>query len=137
MSISITAVRKSQSLQADNQRMDVEINHPKYGWIPYTLDPSDPDMTVNNNDLLTLIGSNFTAYVAPTQAEFDAAAAEEARAQRDMLLATQVDPIVSNFLRWASMTSEKQAEWTQYRLNLLNVPQQADFPQTINWPIKP
>jgi hypothetical protein len=117
--------------------MDVEINHPEYGWIPYTLDVTDTDMTVNNDDLLSLIGSDFVAYTAPTQAELDAQTASEARIMRDHLLQSEVDSIVSNPLRWADLTTEKQNEWAQYRTDLLNVPQQSGFPNTISWPTKP
>jgi len=133
MSIEITEVRSAQSLQSDNLRMDVEINHPTYGWIPYTVDPSDTDMTVDNAAILALVGNNFSAYVAPTQAELDAALATQVRAQRDNLL-VGVDVIVSNPLRWAALSSDKQNEWTVYRQALLDVPQQSGFPSTVVWP---
>ena len=61
----------------------------------------------------------------------------EVRGLRDFKLRDEVDPIVTNPLRWADLTTEKQNEWTQYRTDLLNVPQQAGFPNTINWPTKP
>ena len=103
MSITITEIRNATSLQADNLSMDVEINHPEHGWIPYTLDPADTDNTINNDDVMALIGSNFTAYVAPTQAELDSETAANVRAERDNILATVVDPMVSNPLRWADL----------------------------------
>ena len=135
--ITITQVRNAVSLQADNLRMDVEINHPDFGWIEYTLDPDDADATIDNAALLTLIGSNFTAYVAPTQAELDAEAATIVRSEREFLLDTQVDPVVSNPLRWADMTAAKQAEWTAYRTALLSITDQAGFPHSVTWPTKP
>jgi hypothetical protein len=137
MAITITQVRNAVSLQSDNLRMDVEINHPDYGWIPYTVDPSDTDTTISNDEVMALIGSNFTAYVAPTQAELDATTAAQVRSERDNILTTVVDPLVSNSLRWADLTSDKQAEWTTYRTDLLGVPQQAGFPNTITWPTEP
>ena len=137
MSITITEARNAASLQDDNLRMDVEINHPDYGWIPYTLDPTDTDTTIDNDAVMALIGNDFTAYVPPTQAELDAAAAAQVRAERDNRLVTEVDPIVTNPLRWADLTAAKQAEWTQYRADLLNVPDQAGFPNSITWPTKP
>jgi len=137
MSITITQIRNAASLQADNARMDVEINHPEYGWIPYTLDPADTDNTINNDDVMALIGSNFAAYVAPTQAELDAETAANVRTERDNILATVVDPMVSNPLRWADLSSDKQTEWSQYRTDLLNIPQQAGFPNSITWPDEP
>ena len=60
-----------------------------------------------------------------------------ARLERNEKLISEVDPIVSNNLRWAELTSEKQAEWSQYRTDLLNVPQQSGFPLSISWPSKP
>ena len=133
MSIEITEVRSAQSLQSDNLRMDVEINHPTYGWIPYTVDPSDTDTTVDNAAILALVGNNFSAYVAPTQAELDAALAAQVRAQRDNLL-VGVDVIVSNPMRWADLSADKQNEWSTYRLALLDVPEQPGFPSTVVWP---
>ena len=87
--------------------------------------------------MLELIGSDYKAYVAPTQAELDAELAASLRAQRDEKLVTEVDPIVSNPLRWNELTEAKQTEWTQYRTNLLNLPQQSGFPNTVTWPTKP
>tara|TARA_B110000211_G_scaffold227482_1_gene282402 strand:+ start:1367 stop:1783 length:417 start_codon:yes stop_codon:yes gene_type:complete len=137
MNITITQIRNAASVQADNARMNVEINHPQHGWIPYTLDPADTDTTIDNDEVMALIGSNFTAYVAPTQAELDSETAANVRAERDDILATVVDPIVSNPLRWSDLLSDKQTEWSQYRTNLLNVPQQAGFPNSITWPVEP
>ena len=136
MSITITEVRNAVSLQSDNLRMDVEIDHPEFGWTPYTLDPADTDTTIDNTAVMALIGTDFAVYVAPTQAELDAALASEVRADRDGRLA-EVDAIAGNALRWADLTSAEQAEWSTYRQTLLDVPQQAGFPTNITWPTKP
>lgn len=135
--VTITEVRNAVSLQEDNLRMEVEINHPDHGWIPYSLDPDDTDNHINNDEVRALIGDNFTAYVAPTQAELDAEAADEVRGIRDMLLAQDVDPVVSNPLRWADLTEAKQAEWAVYRTTLLDITDQAGFPHNVTWPTKP
>ena len=135
--ITITEVRNAQSLNAENTWFDVEINHPEFGWIPYGLNPDDTDMTVDNSVLLGLIGSDYAAYVAPTQAELDAELAANLRGQRDDKLVEEVDPLVTNPLRWAELTDAKQAEWTQYRTDLLNLSAQAGFPNTVTWPTKP
>ena len=70
-------------------------------------------------------------YTSPPPSE------EEMRDIRDRLLAQDVDPLVTNSLRWGELTDSKQAEWTQYRTDLLNVPQQEGFPTNITWPTKP
>tara|TARA_S200002703_G_scaffold154849_1_gene158274 strand:- start:348 stop:755 length:408 start_codon:yes stop_codon:yes gene_type:complete len=134
MSITITEIRNAVSRNDDDTEFDLEINHPEYGWIPYSLTLHDTDNTINNDDLLTLIGTNFTRM---TQAEKDAELSAFKRGDRDILLESEVDPVVTNPLRWAELTTEQQNAWTQYRTDLLNVPQQAGFPNTITWPTKP
>jgi len=136
MSTAITEVRNAASKNAENTIIDVEINHPQYGWIPYLLTDYDTDTTIDNDAVMALIGTNFAAYVPPTQAELDAAAAAQVRAERDNRL-TEVDAIAGNALRWSDLTSAKQAEWSTYRQALLDVPQQAGFPYDITWPTKP
>ena len=137
MTIAITDVRNAASLQSDNLRMDVEINHPVHGWITYTVDPEDTDTTIDNDAVMSLVGTTFTAYVPPTQEELDAQAAAQVRGERDQRLISEVDPIVTNPLRWADLTAAEQAEWTQYRTDLLNITDQAGFPKTHTWPTKP
>lgn len=132
--VAITEIRNARSMNAENTHFDVEINHPDYGWIPYALTPWDTDNTINNTELLALIGSD---YVAFSQSDEDARQADFSRYQRNQRLENEVDPIVANPLRWADLTTKKQNEWTQYRTDLLNVPQQAGFPNTINWPTQP
>tara|TARA_R110000868_G_scaffold52873_1_gene166482 strand:- start:715 stop:1113 length:399 start_codon:yes stop_codon:yes gene_type:complete len=122
----------------DNGWIDCEINHSVHGWIPYTLNPLDTDTTVNNDDLLAAMSANkdVAAYVAPTQDELDATSAIEVRAKRNYLLSSSVDPIVSNPLRWDDMSADKQAQWKLYRRALLDITEQADFPNVI-WPQEP
>jgi hypothetical protein len=134
MNITITQVRNAASLQSDNARMDVEINHPQHGWIPYTLDPADTDTTIDNDEVMALIGTDFAAYVAPTAEELATAAAAQVRSTRDRKLQSEVDPVAGNALRWAALTSEQQTAWATYRTALLNVPAQAGFPDNVTWP---
>ena len=137
MSLLITEYRNAVSLNEANNYLDVEINHPEAGWIPYTLSPEDLDMTVNNNDLLDLIGDDFTPFVPPTQEEIDAEKAKNVRGERDFLLSENVDPIVSNSLRWADMSVTAQNAWVQYRQDLLNISEQSGFPHNVVWPTNP
>ena len=136
MHITITQVRNAQSLNSDNTRFDVEINHPDYGWIPYTLDPTDTDMTIDNNHIMSLIDDNFLPYVSPTQEQLDLESAKIIRMQRDFILVSEVDPIITNILRWEDMDTQKQNEWQQYRQELLDVPAQEGFPDNVVWPVK-
>ena len=139
MSITLTVndIRNAASHNAENTYFYVEIDHPEHGWIPYTLDPTDTDMTIDNSALRDLIGDNFSPYVAPTQEELDAAQAVIVREERDRRLSSEVDPVVSNPLRWADLSSEEQTEVAAYRTALLDVPQQPGFPHNVTWPTPP
>jgi hypothetical protein len=63
------------------------------------------------------------------------------RMERDRLLKQEVDPIVSNNLRWNDMTTEKQTEWANYRTALLDLPSNQtpvdDDLSNITFPTKP
>ena len=134
MSITITNIKNVVSQNDDDTEFDLEIEHPVYGWIPYSLRSNDADTTKNNDELLALALLQFTRI---TQEEKDARQSALVRGQRDILLETQVDPIVTNPLRWAELTTEQQNAWTQYRTNLLNIPEQEGFPNTVTFPTKP
>ena len=133
----MTNYRNAQYIN-DNGWIDCEIEHPEFGWIPYTLDPADTDMTVNNDDLLAAmaLAGDVAAYVPPTQAELDAAKAAQVRAEREQRLHT-VDAIAGNALRWAALDADTQAAWATYRQALLDLPQQAGFPNGVTWPASP
>lgn len=62
---------------------------------------------------------------------------EQVRKTRDMKLATEVDPIAGNALRWAALDADTQAAWAAYRQALLDVPAQAGFPHNVTWPEVP
>ena len=134
MSITITEVRNAVSINDDDTEFELEINHPEHGWIPYLLNSIDTDTTISNSALITLIGSNFTKI---TQSEKDTRESLWQRTIRNQRLIEEVDPIVTNPLRWAELTSDQQTAWTTYRTDLLNVPQQSGFPWTHTFPTKP
>ena len=122
----------------NNGWIDCEIQHPDFGWIPYTLNPADTDMTVNNDDMLAAMAKagDVAAYVPPTQAELDEALSAQLRMHRDALL-SEVDAIAGNALRWSALDDKVQAAWAAYRQALLDIPQQSGFPINVNWPVKP
>jgi len=122
----------------DSGWIDCEIEHETFGWIPYTLDPADTDMTINNDDLLASMSAagDVEVYVPPTQVELDATLSKKLRMERDGMLA-EVDAIAGNALRWATLSAEQQEAWAIYRQALLDVPQQSGFPNDVVWPVKP
>jgi hypothetical protein len=62
--------------------------------------------------------------------------AEFSRRVRDVLL-SEIDQIATNPMRWSELSPSDQNAVSQYRNDLRNVPQQATFPRSINWPQVP
>ena len=137
MIFEVTEVRNAQSTNSENTSMDVEINHPQLGWIPYTINDFDPDNTISNEQLLSLIGSNYAAYVPPTSEEIIAEQAAMARGTRQEILQSFVDPYVTNNLRWQSMTDAQRQTISDYRQQLLDITEQTGWPQNVEWPTPP
>lgn len=122
-----------------NGWIDCEIEHETHGWIPFTCNPEDTGALFDTALLHAQMDADpeTEAYVPPTQEELDATAATAVRQQRDTLLATQVDPIVSNPLRWGDLNEEQQQAWATYRRALLDITTQAGFPHEVTWPVAP
>jgi len=59
MAIAISECRNAKYVRSDNSLIDVEINHPEFGWIPYTINDDDTDTTINNASLKTLIENQY------------------------------------------------------------------------------
>jgi len=117
--------------------IDCEINHPDLGWVPFSCNPNDSGSTVDVEKLYKeLKASNPTPYSAPTEEEINEKKAIVIRMQRDNLLRRDVDPIVTNPLRWDSLSTETQNKVKTYRNALLDVPQQVGFPNSATFPKK-
>ena len=120
----------------ENNSIDCEINHPKLGWIPFTVDKSDTGSDIDVVNLYNEIISsgNVAPYVPPTAEELLEEATVEANMQRKYLLETIVDPLVMNPLRWGDLTAQEQERVKKYRRALLDITDQDGFPHNIEWP---
>jgi hypothetical protein len=84
--------------------VDCEINHPTFGWIPYTLDPSDTDPAIDNVALITAMQANndVAEYVAPAPVPY--APSDLSPRRFEYLLAlTGLDDV------WAALEAELKA----------------------------
>lgn len=127
---------RSPKFCRDNIRIDCEIEHPIYGWIPFTCDPRDTGAEFDVKELhRRMVRSNKVIHM--TQAEIDAEIAAEVRMERDGRLAAEVDPLVTNPLRWGDLAAEQQEAWADYRRALLDLSTQPGFPHDITWPTQP
>ena len=103
------------------------------------LDHADQYVAATGQELATdhagNIGDTWTGSAwtpAATDAEILAALV---RKDRNNLLKSFVDSM--NPVRWETLSDEEKQSVRTYRTALLNVPQQAGFPENIVWPTKP
>lgn len=116
-------------------QITLDWNHPDFGWIPFTADANDVEAHGREIYAAALAGEYGEVRQLSSE-EIETEQAERARAERDRLL-TALDVVISNPLRWASLSAEQQAEAATYRQALLDVPQQPGFPLDIVWPTVP
>lgn len=96
--------------------------------IPFTADINDVE--AHGRDIFARAQSGEFGEVAPflptapTLEEVSAAIRE----LRNYKLQTEVDPVVSNPLRWADLSPEQQQAYANYRQALLNMPEDPQFP---------
>ena len=121
----------------------VDNNGQILGWYESEIHDTipEPNVQVSEETWQNAIDSSHNTIIdgITSQVDYrtDEKKANDNRMFRNELLVNNVDPIVTNPLRWADLSAEKQQEWADYRTALLNVPQQAGFPNTITWPTKP
>ena len=106
----------------------VELNSAEE-FIPYN---SNTELATDQTGEIGWIWDN-TKWVNPNKpVATDEVISQRIRNKRDVLLKKHVDRI--NAVRWNSFTEEQKKEWEAYRLNLLDIPEQAGFPHNVIWP---
>jgi hypothetical protein len=121
----------------------VDNNGQILGWYDQEIhtDIPEPNVEVSEEVWQNAIDSSHNTIINGVTSQVDYRSAEQkasdTRFYRNELLVREVDPVVTNPLRWAELSSTEQQAWADYRTALLNVPQQASFPEDIVWPTKP
>jgi hypothetical protein len=111
--------------------IDCEIEHPEFGWVPFTADPSDVEPI--GSEVFNAAKGSAAPYVAPpepTPAAIEALLAADARAIRNQLLTA------SDWTQVADAPVDRAA-WATYRQALRDITNQTGFPETIDWPVAP
>lgn len=113
-----------------NSQINCEINHPEFGWIPFTCDPNDTGALIDVKSLFAqMIAAGVKPYVAyqPTQQEKEVAI----RAERNSYLQQ------SDWTQLPDVPQAVKAKWAVYRQALRDVTSQPTFPDSVVWPVKP
>lgn len=120
-----------------NGWIDCEIEHPDFGWIPFTCDPNDRGSLFDTKKLFdNMVASNtVSAYIPPTQEELNEQEMENVRSKRNSLLSSSDILVLPD--RWMSYTPEKQKAISDYRQALRDLPNNITDPFNVVWPVKP
>ena len=108
--------------------VDMEINHERYGWIPYTAQPNDIEASCTEFYNKAMAGEfgEIAPYESPPLAEIEF----NMRVIRNSLLVT------SDWTQLPDVPQKIKDSWAVYRQALRDVPQQTGFPKNITWPIE-
>lgn len=169
MSAIITSVSNPVWANEEHTLIDCVITLDIFGNEPISFTASPDDIEEHGRNLFKKLSSgiygNISEYVAPVvSAENSQPVADyvppadvtgeealtQVRTERDRKLSTEVDPIVSNPLRWADLTAAQQQAWSDYRRALLDITTTYPTPSFvwnenkqgydevgIVWPVKP
>lgn len=111
--------------------IDCEVNHPKFGWVPFTASPNDCEE--HGRLIFQNIISNekdIPAYVPPPPPSGQELM-DIIRDYRNTLL------IQSDWTQVGDLPDSVKQPWLDYRLKLRDIPQQSGFPDNVVWPIPP
>lgn len=111
-----------------------EVEHPEYGWIPFKATSYDTES--HGIELFKKLELD-TTIEEETEEEYKDYLGKVIRLQREILLQENVDPIVTNPLRFNSLSEEEKTALTEYRQQLLDITQQEEFPYKVVFPEKP
>lgn len=134
MKLNLKSASNPKWVDEAHTSINLTVNFEEIGTVPFTATPNDTEEHGRDIYAKAVAGEfgEIAEWTPPTTDEL----AQQARWKRSGLL-QELDSIVGNPLRWASFSQAQQTAWANYRQALLDVPQQAGFPNTINWPTKP
>lgn len=127
----INAARNPKWADPEHSSIDLEVDFDE-------LDEEYVDFNAHPDDIISwgpelynrAVAGEFgtvAEWVAPPDITGDLAM-QHFREKRDQLLKDDLDPIVTNPLRWETLSAEKQQEWKNYRQALLDLPQNYTAP---------
>jgi hypothetical protein len=110
-----------------NGGIDCEVEHPEYGWIPFTASPDDVEESGRLLFDKIKKKGKIADYIPPSIEVFES----EVRSRRDYLLKE------TDWTQLPDVPEETKLVWAEYRQALRDITEQSGFPYDIVWPEKP
>jgi len=117
------------AIEKPNNIFDCEINHPDFGWIPFTCNPLDKGANFDVKKLYETIKQDkkYIAYKEPSNKEKIQQNIFKLRAIRNNVFQSILDPIIINPLRWDELDEDKKEELKKYRQEWLDITTQKEI----------
>lgn len=130
-------VKNCQYSNDSNTGINCTVLFENLGWVEFTASPDDVPHSkeIYERAQAGEFGS-IQPYVSGPSNVVELSLESKIRSRRNALL-SDLDQIVTNPLRWASLSQELQQDYARYRQELLDVPQQQNFPTDVKWPTPP
>ena len=112
--------------------IDLELNHPEHGWLPFTADPAD--LELHGRIIYARAVQGEAGPIAPYEPPPpppEEEVAEIARAERNRLLAA------TDWTQLPDVPEGTRLLWADYRQALRDITDQPGFPYEITWPTAP
>jgi len=107
--------------------IDCEVNHPEYGWIPFTASPEDAEAHGRELYHRILADGDVADYIPPSAEQV----AASVRSERNGILA------LSDWTQLPDVPQATRDLWASYRQALRDIPEQEGFPYEVEWPETP
>ena len=131
--ITYTRVRNPKWLNQAHTFLECEVQftHIPEEWVPFSARESG-DLPHTHAIFAECVAGNYgeiQEFITPVLTESERT--DAIREVRDQILESEVDPVISNSVRFNSLSTEKQQEWMDYRQTLLDLP--ATSTATMQW----
>ena len=113
-----------------NGTIDCEIEHPKFGWIPFTASPYDCENHSKKLYVKIVKEGGAAKYAAPPPPSEEEIAKSNRELRNSKLIRSD----------WTQLPDVPQAikqKWSLYREQLRNLTEQEGWPYNVKWPIPP
>lgn len=129
-------IKKPTWANTQKTLINCEVEHPDYGWIPFTASPNDPERHGRNIFAGCLAGDHgpIADYVPPPLPSTEQLASEVRVKRNAALTASDWTQLPD---AQAAMSESMRLAWAAYRQALRDVSNQPGFPQTVEWPVTP
>ena len=108
--------------------IDCEINHPEFGWIPFTA--YRDDVHQHCSDMWSVLDL-MRGTLAPPSMTIEEQTSDEVNLRRNSLL------VMTDWTQGSDVPQATKDKWAPYRQALRDITDQPGYPMNVDWPEEP